>query len=351
MIPRRVGYIVNVFPKLSETFIAGELAELCQRGLDVRVLSLRRPTEELRHEMIDRACLSEKTVYDPQGFSDILRDFNPDVLHAHFATEPTAAARHCSATLGVKFTFTAHGYDIYRRPPSDFSTRAAAAGAVVTVSKANANHITKTFGVPANHIRVIPCGVDIERFRPSGKRTELPIIVCVARLNPVKNLGLLLKTCALLQKRGVRFHCVVIGEGPCRRDLEVMRAELELDSVVEFIGAAEQSVVLKWWRRAAVGVLTSDSEGMPLCLTEAAACGVPVVATAVGGVPELVQDGVTGLLTPRGDAEGLAKALERLLSDSKLAARLGKAARQRAEEHFSVQRQVNRLLELWRELV
>jgi len=351
VIPRRVAYIVNVFPKLSETFIAGELAELRRQGVEVRVLSLRQPTEEIRHEMIDWACLAERTVYDPEEFSGVLRDFNPEVLHAHFATEPTAAARYWSGKLGVKFTFTAHGYDIYRRPPSDFSTRAAAASAVVTVSEANARHITKSFGVPANHIRVIPCGVNTERFRPSGKRTELPFIVCVARLNPVKNLGLLLEACALLQARRLKFRCVIIGDGPCRKELEIARAQLGLEQVVELIGAAEQSVVLAWWHRAAIGVLTSESEGMPLCLMEAAACGVPVVATAVGGVSELVQDGVTGLLTQAGDAEGLAEALSHLLCNSNLSARMGAAARHRTEVHFSLKRQVNRLLEMWIDLV
>jgi glycosyltransferase involved in cell wall biosynthesis len=84
---------------------------------------------------------------------------------------------------------------------------------------------------------------------------------------------------------------------------------------------------------------------------EAAACGIPVVATAVGGVPELVQDGVTGLLTKAGDAEGLAEALSHLLCNSNLSARIGAAARHRAEEHFSLKRQVNRLLEMWIDLV
>ena len=351
MIPRRVAYIVNVFPKLSETFIAGELAELRRQGVDVRVLSLREPIEEIRHEIIDLACLAERTVYDPREFPTALRDFKPDILHAHFATQPTAAAQYWSAELGVKFTFTAHGYDIYRRPPADFSTRAAAASAVVTVSEANARYISNSFGVAPNHIRVIPCGVDTDRFRPTNERTEIPVIVCVARLNPVKNLGLLLQACALLQTRGLRFRCVIIGDGPCRKELETIRAELGLEHAVELFGAADQSVVLTWWRRAAIAVLTSHSEGMPVCLMEAAACGVPVVATAVGGVPELVQDGVTGLLTQPGDAERLAAALSHLLCDTNLSSRFGVAARHRAEERFSVKRQVNRLLEMWIDVV
>src|SRR5213593_710086 len=205
MMLRRVAYVVNVFPKLSETFIAWELAELRRRGVEVRILSLRQPSEQLRHEIVTEAGLGERVVYDPREFRAVVREFQPELLHAHFATEPTAAARELAAELGVPFTFTAHGYDIYRKPPADFADRAAAAAAVVTVSEANARYIVKTFGVPAAHLHVIPCGVDTERFRPQGLRAEPPHIVCVARLKPFKNQKLLLQACAALQSRRVEF--------------------------------------------------------------------------------------------------------------------------------------------------
>jgi colanic acid/amylovoran biosynthesis glycosyltransferase len=351
MTPRRVAYVVNSFPRLSETFIAGELAELRRRGVEVRILSLRLPDEELRHEIVARAGLTERTIYDPRQFPMVLREFRPEVLHAHFATEPTAAARGLAAESGVPFTFTAHRYDLYAKAPADFAERAAAAAAVVTVSEANARYMAKTFGVSADHIRLISCGVDTERFRPQGLRAEPPHVLCVARLKPFKNQGLLLEACASLQARGLEFRCVLVGDGSTRDELEATRTRLGLKQVVELVGAAEQTEVLAWWQRAAIAVLTSESEGMPVCLMEAAACGVPAVATAVGGIPELVEDGVTGLLVLPGDARALAEALERLLRDPELRARLGAAARRRAEERFSVVHQVNRLLALWTEVL
>ena len=359
MMPHRVAYVVNTFPKISETFIAGELAELRRRGVEVCILSRRLPTEELRHEIVTQAGLAERTVYDAREFPAVLREFRPHLLHAHFATKPTAIARALAAELGVPFTFTAHGYDVYRRPPADFADRAGVAGAVITVSEANARYIVETFGVPATHIRVIPCGVNTERFRPQeghcrpegSSPAQPPQIVCVARLKPVKNLGLLLEACAGLRARGVEFRCAVIGDGPCRDELEVARARRGLELVVELVGAAEPAEVLAWWQRAAVAVLTSNNEGMPVSLMEAAACGVPAVATALGGIPELVEDGVTGLLTPAGDVQALVAALERLLRDPELAARLGAAARRRAEHQFSLARQVDRLVALGTELV
>jgi colanic acid/amylovoran biosynthesis glycosyltransferase len=352
----RIAYVVNVFPKLSETFIAGELAELRRRGVEVRVLSLQRPKEALRHSIVDESELMERTVYDPAEFAAVAEAFQPQVIHAHFATEPAACARELAERSGASFTFTAHGYDIYRRPPPDFAQRAAAADAVITVSQANAQYIVKTFGLHPSRLRIIPCGVDIDRFRPVAARDrglvgEPPLVVCVARLVAVKNLGLLLEACADLLGRGVRFRCVIVGDGKLRHELEATHTRLGLDGTVKLVGPMEQSDVLRWWQRAAVAVLTSDREGMPVSLMEAAACGVPAVATAVGGIPELVEDGVTGLLAPRGDRAALVAALERLLRHADVAAQMGKAARRRAVKRFSIRQQVDMLTQLWTELI
>jgi colanic acid/amylovoran biosynthesis glycosyltransferase len=353
MMLRRLAYVLKIFPKLSETFIANELCELRRRGVELRILSLLPPREDMRHEFIVAAGL-DHFVCDKTGrFQAVLDAFRPQLLHAHFATEATETARALAAQQGIPFTFTAHGYDIFRKPPADFSARAAAAGAVVTVSSANAEYIAATFAVPAGHIRVIPCGVDTNRFCPKPRPTPAgpPLVVCVARHVKVKNLELLLRSCALLRDSGSRFRCVLVGGGPCQAELEQKRSELGLQEWVEMPGAATQEEVAGWWRRASIGVLTSDNEGMPVSLMEAAACGVPVVATAVGGVPELVLDGVTGLLVTPGDPAALARALQWLLLDRDLREQMGGAARKRIENKFSLTRQVDSLVNLWSEVL
>ncbi len=347
MTPRRIAYVIRVFPKLSETFIANELAEVRRRGVEVRILSLRLPVNDQRHAVVEQAGLSERTTYDSREFSNVLRDFKPDILHAHFATRATAVVRKLSGELNIPFTFTAHRYDIYDKPPRDFAERAAAARAVVTVSQANLEHIVKTFVVPEEKIHVIPCGVDTKRFRPVDPPARMPLIVCVARLARCKNHELLMEACARLQARGVPFRCVLVGDGPRRDEIDALRRRLGLVSCVEMAGAAEHQQVLAWWQQAMIAVLSSESEGMPVSLMEAGACGVPAVATAVGGVSELIVDGGTGIVTPPGDASAMAESLEKLLTNTELALQLGKAARARVKERFSLSRQVESLLDLW----
>lgn len=347
MSPRRIAYVVKRFPKLSETFIVEELREVQRRGIDVRICSLKRPVETLQHSVVETSGLLHRTTYGLEGFRSILAQFRPQLIHAHFATQPTEVARTLAKEFGIRFTFTAHGYDVYRKAPPDFAARAAAAAAVITVSRANADFIRDTFGVPREAVHVVPCGVDVARFSPGTNRCDPPLVLCVARMSPVKNLELLLVGCALLNRRGLPFRCVVAGAGRCQNDLEQLRSALGLESTVLFAGALEQDRVVELWKKASVGVLTSHSEGMPVCLMEAAACAVPVVATDVGGVSELVQDGCTGLVVPPGDPVAVAAALEGLLKDSRLAARMGQAARKRAELLFSAKYQVDSLLPIW----
>lgn len=347
MTPSRVAYVLRTFPKLSETFIVGELAELRRRGIGVRILAQKPPREQLRHRLVTEAGLDEVVSYDAGGFADVIRTFEPELIHAHFATEPTATARELAAATGLPFTFTTHSYDIYRTPPADIAARAAAAAAIVTVSEANRAFMESELGIPAARVAVIPCGIDLEAFTPNGGPAA-PLVVAVARLNPAKSLDVLLEACALVRDRGTRFRCVIVGEGPCREELERRHEELALAGVVELVGAAPQHEVLAWWQKASVAALSSAREGAPVCLMEAAACGVPAVAPSVGGVAELIDHGETGFVTTPGDPVELADGLERLLVDPALRERFGVAARRRAEERFSVSVHVDKLLDVWR---
>lgn len=346
-----VAYVVNMFPKLSETFIANEVAELVRRGVTCRVLSLKAPTETLRHPVVKTLPLEEMVFFDERAFRRSLVATPPDVVHAHFATEPTRVARAIAGDLDLPYTFTAHGYDVYRRPPADLAARVRDAAAVVTVSDANAEHLAQACGADRDRLHVLPCGVDLDYFVPAPPRIEPATVVCVARLRPVKNLGVLLHACRLLKDRGLTVRTVVIGEGPSLAELSALRAALALERDVCFEGAQDQATVRDWWQRATAGVLTSESEGMPVSLMEAAACGVPAVAPAVGGIPELIAHGETGFVTAPNAPDAIADGLARLVTEPQLRATMSVAARRRAEARFSAGRQVDTLLSLWAPLV
>jgi len=352
-VPRRIVYVVKKFPKFSETFVASELVELQRRNIQCRVLALYEPEVALRHRFIREAGLERVTTYGAEKFDCIVEDFKPELMHAHFATEATAHARLLARKFALPFTFTAHGSDIYRDPPADFRERALDSGALITVSMANASYISRTFEVPLDRIHIIPSGVDTSRFRPSSTACDLrnlgePVLIaCVARYESVKNLDLVVQACAILRDRGVRFRCILAGEGGARKSIEKTVAECELCEIVELKGAIDHDEVIELFQTASVAVLSSNREGMPVSLMEAGACGIPVVATSVGGVPELIEHEITGFLSPPGEAQSLADNIERLLMDAELRAKMGDAARRRIEERFSLKRQVDNLLKLW----
>ena len=345
---KRIAYIVNVFPKFSETFIANEIAELKRRGVEIAILSRRSPVEGLRHNVVTDNDLEALTCYGEKSFLPFLKKFRPQLIHAHFATQPTELARRLSRVLNIPYSLTAHCYDIYRRPAADFADRCRSASAVVTVSEANARYMTETLGAPAGNLSIIPCGVDTDWFKPKLRsHAKAPLLVCASRMQAHKNLPVLLHACALLRARGLWFRCAVLGDGDDRAKLEALRTDLGLDEVVQFQGLTSQEDVRTWWREASVGLLTSLAEGMPVSLMEALSCAVPVVATAVGGVPEMIKPGVNGYVVPIDDPQAVADAVARILADPKMAAQMGLAARETALERFSLVHQVDSLLDIW----
>ncbi|MCA9213400.1 MAG: glycosyltransferase family 4 protein [Planctomycetales bacterium] len=343
----RIGYVVNSFPKLSETFIAEEINELQSRGIQVKLLSLNRPSEEVQHSIITGGRLQDLVVHNEREFAQWADRHRPDLIHAHFATQPTECARRLSLELDVPYSFTAHGYDVYRKAPTDLADRAISAMAVVTVSDANKSFLVEEYSIPGDHIHVIPCGINTEKFCPTDNRKDIAHIVCVARLAPVKNLGMLVEACRVLRDRNVDFRCSIVGEGRARESLTCQIEQHGLGNHVDLVGAKKQDEVVKYWQSADVGVLCSLSEGMPVCLMEAASCGVSVVAREVGGVSELVQQRVTGLTVASEDTAAFANAIETLLKNDGLCAAMSRNARREAVARFSVKKQVDSLLQIW----
>lgn len=204
-------------------------------------------------------------------------------------------------------------------------------------------------GLPSHKFRVIPNGLDVGYWAPADPPARLPAtLVAVANFRPVKRVSLLVEAAAVLAiRRGRGVRVVVVGDGQLRGALESQIQALGVGDMVTLVGAQQRDRVRALQRTATVSLLTSRSEGMPVSLLEAMACGCPVVGTDVPGIRDLVEHGRTGLLADSA-AEAIASACQRLLDDPALAARLGAAARETMVERHSIDRMASDHVSLYR---
>jgi colanic acid/amylovoran biosynthesis glycosyltransferase len=201
-------------------------------------------------------------------------------------------------------------------------------------------------------LQVVHCGVDPAVFTPierSSCKQRLHILN-VGRLVPVKGHAVLIHALALLHGRGVDADLTIVGEGPSRAELQALIAKLDLAAHVRLTGAVGQDEILDLYRVADVFCMTSFAEGVPVVLMEAMAQEIPVIAPAIMGIPELIEDGVSGILTRPARPDQVADALARLAASADLRARLGQSARRRVIDEFAIERSARQLRELFVQL-
>jgi glycosyltransferase involved in cell wall biosynthesis len=260
-----------------------------------------------------------------------LRRLRPDVVQVHYVTVDAWGFLLLRRLLGFRVVLTAHGSDALQ--PRPHNARALPellrrADAVTAVGPAVAEELSRRSGRPITTVRVVPNGIRTDAWsRPSGSTapSNTQTVVAVGRLVPVKGHDVLLEAWAAVQRQLPQGRLVVVGDGPSRAALTGQAEALGIAGSVEWAGHQPPEQLREQLHRAAVFVLPSRSEGVPLALLEAAAAGLPSVATAVGGVPALLAQG-GGLLVPPEDPEALAEALLTLLRQPEVAARCSRAA-------------------------
>lgn len=393
----RIAYVMSRFPKLTETFILYEMLAIEDEGARIELYPLQRQRGSEMHAEavgwlqrahfepflswpIARANL-QFLVHRPARYLTTLllllwrtwgsvrlfvgaMAFFPkavyfarqmvadavDHVHAHFASHPAAAAWVIHRLSGIPYSFTAHGSDLHRDRHM-LKEKVAEAAFVVAISNYNREVILKECGPSAGtKVTVIHCGVDLRAFQPGssgagGDGCERPLTVfCIGTLHEVKGQSYLMEACRRLSDRGILLACHFVGDGPDRRELVRQAARAGIGDRVHFRGRLTQVEVRQALRGAdvvaapSVPTRSGRREGIPVALMEAMASGVPVVASRISGIPELVEDGETGLLVEPRDVEGLASALERLLQDGGLRRRLGAAGREKVEREFDLRK-------------
>ena len=394
----RVAYIMSRFPKLTETFVLDEILEHERNGITVEVFPLWREWAPIIHS--DARPIVERAHFTPTLNLEILRDnlrcftrapllylgtlatlirtnarsarflvaalaifpkacsfalrmqaLGVRHVHAHFASHPAVAAFVVGRLSGIPWSFTAHGSDLHREQ-SMLQEKVEAASFVVTISQYNRRFILDHIGDEfADKINVIHCGIDPSCYVQNSRTSDVLEIACIGRLHEVKGQRFLLEACQHLSSRGISWRCHLIGDGPDRASLEAHSKNLGISEQVVFHGHCERERVRALLAEmnvcVAPSVPTSDGrrEGIPVVLMEAAACALPLVASRLSGIPELVRDGKTGLLVEPGDAEGLATALARIAMEPEMSAALGAAAREQIKDRFNLERNVQMLRE------
>jgi len=271
------------------------------------------------------------------------------VIHAHMMVPDGWAAARMGRELGLPAVGTAHRADVLDVPAEGRLSRMRVAeaiqelDAVVTVSRAIGD-AADAIARPRRPITVVPNGADASVFMPrdaAGARDRLgigadgPVVSYVGKLVPRKGVDTLIESMGLLQARGGAPRLVMAGIGGLREPLEQRAAELGIADRITWLGKVPHDEVGWVMSAGDVFVLPSLSEGLPTVVCEAMACGLPVVATAVDGTPEIVDDPATGLLVRPHDAEGLADALARVLGDAPLRAAMGAEALRRSEADYT----------------
>lgn len=268
-------------------------------------------------------------------------------LHVHFANASATVALLARSVYGFEYSIRIHGSDefygvAHYRLPQKVS---GALFACCIGWQCRSQVMKATPPEQWEKLDVCRLGVDPNLFR--GREGAAPRgrfeILCVARLVPAKGQSILLAAVAKLIERGRKIHVSLVGDGPGRAMFEALTARLQIGGHVTFHGSITQDRIREYLERADVFVLPSFAEGIPVTLMEAMAMEIPCVSTLVGGIPELIQSGVNGILVPPSDPDGLADAIANLMTDPALRARLGREGRCTVVSSYNLRKNVEEL--------
>lgn len=281
-----------------------------------------------------------------------------DHLHAHFAHDPALIAYLVHLMTGIPFSFTAHARDLYQVPEKALTDRIRQANAVITCCAANLEYLNQIAPSQQSKFSLVYHGVNLKDFqqvpnRDASSVPENPIILSVGRLVEKKGFQDLLQALYIVKERGEPFHCTIYGDGPLCEQLERWIEEHGMAGEVRLMGDCTQQELMSIYQKATLFVLTpvqtedGDRDGIPNVLLEAMAVGLPVITTAVAGIPELVENNQNGLIYQPHDVEGISSGIIELLRNADKRKQLGGAASKKVSEHFDITQAANRLKTLF----
>lgn len=398
--PRRIAYLISQYPTLSMIFIIREVVALTERGFEVEVASINEPdrpdaemtdverSEAARtHYIKSQGGLAALRAHgatlltNPSGYGrglmaairfgrfDLrglafsfaylteallvgrwMNDHDLDHVHSHLGSQPSTVAVLVATVFGHGFSMTVHGPDeFYDAERQHLREKVEAADFVVCISDFARSQLAKLSDHDHWHKLVVSrLGVDTEQFAPRPPPDDDVFeIICVGRLTPAKGQHVLLDAVRRLVDQGREVRLRLVGDGVDRASLETHAAALGLGDHVVFEGAVNQDHIRDLYRRASAFCIPSFAEGIPVVLMEAMAMEIPCVTTRITGIPELITDGVDGLLVPPSNVEALTAALVRLIDDPAATRAMALAGRETVCARYDLGANVDHLAEVF----
>lgn len=380
----KIAYVMSRFPLLSETFILREMIEMDRQGFDIALYPLICQDQAVVHE--EAKAWVKKAICIPfvslEVFVENIKAFfqNPvqylsiffqifqgnlssfdflskglylfpkavytakrlklegvEHIHAHYATHPALLAWIVHKMTGISYSITVHSHDIYDCHAM-LGPKLRAASFIATISNYNIDYMANLLGEWIREKSIIVrCGIDPSRFNPGrNERGKVFKILQIGTLHWKKDQVTLVRAIGLLRDRNIPFQLTIIGEGEERPKIEAEIRKLNLEDLVTLAGAKAQHEVAQLLQQADCYIQSSVSEGIPVAIMEALACELPVVATKITGIPELVLHEKTGILVEPGNIQSMADALQAMYLNSEQAKAMGKQGREWVLQEFTL---------------
>jgi glycosyltransferase involved in cell wall biosynthesis len=337
-------------------FLADLASSMAAGGFEQRVWCIGPagpPAQELQRARVPVTPLNKRTRSGAGvlvRLAGALRSYGPQAVMTHGEAGiiwglPAAALAGIASRLALVY----QNYPETRLRMAAMKSMLPLAAHVVAGSESVARYVRRAFGVPQARVSTVHCGIPVERFRQVRRHAagEHRTLLSIGRMVPRKGHEVLMRAAALLFPRAAGVRVLLVGDGPCRPALAELARELGIERRVEFRGAVWPDTPV--WEEADVFVFPSLVEPQGLVVLEAFACGVPVVASDVGGIGEMIEPEVSGLLVPPGDPAALASALERVLTEPGLAEHLAAGGLRRVRQ-FDIGRTAEIYAEILRRL-